>query len=95
MRPRASIVMATRNRAPQLAAALESIEAQGYENVEVVVVDDGSDDATPEVLAARPWVISERLERTGAYKPNPGALYNLAHSLALSLIHISEPTRPY
>jgi glycosyltransferase involved in cell wall biosynthesis len=52
--PAASVVFATHNRAARLEALLASLRAQtlGTGNFEVVVVDDGSGDRTPEVLAA-------------------------------------------
>jgi glycosyltransferase involved in cell wall biosynthesis len=41
----------TFNRAPYLDGALESIYAQSFDNHEILVVDDGSTDDTPAVLA--------------------------------------------
>ena len=51
MTPRFSIVIATYNRAAFLGEAIDSVLAQTLADVEVVVVDDGSSDATPAVLA--------------------------------------------
>lgn len=51
--PRASLVIPTRNRAAALARTLAALTGQTEPDFEVVVVDDGSDDATPEV--ARTW----------------------------------------
>ena len=47
---RLSILMPTCNGAPYLATALESIAAQGDDDVEVIAVDDGSDDQTVAIL---------------------------------------------
>jgi len=44
--PVVSIVIATRNRPTCLAHALKSIAAQSYKNIEVIIVDDGSDVGT-------------------------------------------------
>jgi glycosyltransferase involved in cell wall biosynthesis len=47
-----SIVIATYNRARLLPQTLDSIFAQSFQNFEVIVVDDGSNDGTRDVLAA-------------------------------------------
>lgn len=49
---RVSVIMPTRNRAHVLPVALASVRAQSHEAWELVVVDDGSTDGTPELLAA-------------------------------------------
>jgi glycosyltransferase involved in cell wall biosynthesis len=48
---RVSVVIPVHNGAATLAAAIDSCLDQSHDDVEVVVVDDGSTDATPEVLA--------------------------------------------
>jgi glycosyltransferase involved in cell wall biosynthesis len=47
-----SVVIATYNMGQYLAQAVDSILQQTWENLEVIVVDDGSKDNTPEVMAA-------------------------------------------
>jgi hypothetical protein len=47
-----SVIMPTRNRAAFLREALASVLTQRHQNIELVVIDDGSEDDTPEVLAA-------------------------------------------
>jgi glycosyltransferase involved in cell wall biosynthesis len=50
--PLVSIVIPTYNRAAFFAEALHSAVAQTYPNVEIIVADDASTDATPEVCQA-------------------------------------------
>lgn len=50
--PAISVLMPCYNAAPTLPAALESLAAQTLENFEVIAVDDGSQDATAEILDA-------------------------------------------
>jgi len=48
--PTVSIVMPTFNRLEHLRAAIASVHMQAFEDFELIVVDDGSDDATREYL---------------------------------------------
>lgn len=45
-----SVVVPSYNNAPWLPQCLESILSQTYENLEIIVVDDGSTDDTPRIL---------------------------------------------
>ncbi len=49
-RPRVSVVIPVFNCAASVAGAIDSVFAQDFEGTEVVVVDDGSTDATQQVL---------------------------------------------
>ena len=56
-RPLFSIVIPTLNQGPYIEDTLLSILWQGYDNVEIIVVDGGSTDDTPAVLERyRPWI---------------------------------------
>jgi glycosyltransferase involved in cell wall biosynthesis len=49
--PVVSVVIPTYNRAETIGRAIDSVLRQSYRNIEVIVVDDGSTDATSAVLA--------------------------------------------
>lgn len=66
VRPLVSVLIGVYNGAPYLGAALDSVFAQTYRPLEVIVVDDGSDDGSAEV--ARSY--GDRL--VYAYQPNAG-----------------------
>lgn len=51
-RPLVSVVLPTHDRVDLLAGAVESVLSQTEQSFELIVVDDGSRDATPEYLAA-------------------------------------------
>lgn len=66
MSPRFSVVIPAFNAAATLARAIESVRRQSWPAHEIIVVDDGSTDATPEI--ARQFGDSVRLIR----QPNRG-----------------------
>lgn len=47
--PRVSVIVCTRNGAPTLRACLESLRHLNYPDYEVILVDDGSTDAVPDI----------------------------------------------
>ena len=50
--PAVSVVMTVRDGERYLAAAVDSVLAQTLTNFELIVIDDGSTDSSPEILAA-------------------------------------------
>jgi glycosyltransferase involved in cell wall biosynthesis len=64
--PLVSVVIPTWNRATEIRAAIDSVLAQTYSRIELIVVDDGSTDDTPSVLASyRDRIVAIRRENAG------------------------------
>lgn len=51
--PEVSVIMAALNAATTISEALDSLVAQSYASLEIIVVDDGSDDDTREIVRAK------------------------------------------
>ena len=62
---RVSVIIPTYNRADLLPATLASIRAQTLPPAEIIVIDDGSTDATPALLAASPDLRAIRVPNGG------------------------------
>jgi glycosyltransferase involved in cell wall biosynthesis len=71
--PLVSVIMAAYNAAEHIGEALESVLAQDWRPLEVVVVDDGSTDDTAAIVAGYPEVVYLRQENKG-----PSAARNTA-----------------
>lgn len=67
--PTVSVVLPTYNRAHLLPRAIESVLAQTWTDLELIVVDDGSADDTPAVMAR----YDDLRVRYVRYEPNQGA----------------------
>lgn len=70
--PLVSVVIAARNAADTLGMALDSLGGQTWANIEILVVDDGSTDATVEIIANRARsddrvVLLRNTDTSGAY----------------------------
>lgn len=50
--PRVSVILPVRNEESNIKACLEGLLSQTYLNYEIIVIDDNSDDETPEILRA-------------------------------------------
>jgi len=66
MAPLVSVIIPTYNRSEMLKRALESVRAQTFPDYEIVVIDDGSEDDTPRLVASLPGPIRYvRIEQAG------------------------------
>lgn len=63
--PKVSVVVCSYNGGPTLDNCLESLKHVDYPDYEVILVDDGSKDNTPEIAAKHPWIVSIRQENKG------------------------------
>lgn len=68
--PIVSIVTPTKNRRALLSEAISSVQAQAFSDWEHIVIDDGSDDGTPDAITAlgdpRVRLIRSKSEKRGA-----------------------------
>jgi len=79
MNPRVSVVIRTYNRAHLLGEAIESVLGQTIRDLELIVVDDGSTDETPDLLDR----YSGRIRAVFlAHTANPAAVFNAGIRLA-------------
>jgi glycosyltransferase involved in cell wall biosynthesis len=76
--PSVSVILPTYNRAHLLNDALDSIAAQTYRDYEVIIIDDGSDDQTRELVARRKESIRYH------WQPNQGVAEARNHALRLT-----------
>ena len=63
--PTVSVIIPSYNRVLFLKEAIDSVLAQDFNDFELIVVDDGSTDATPELLESYPHIRVVRQEHRG------------------------------
>ena len=93
--PRISIVIPSSNQAGFLAGALDSLAAQDYPDLEVIVVDGASTDGTMELLKRRSDVVTRWVSEPDAgqtYAMNKG--YEMAGGQVFGGINCDERYRP-
>jgi len=93
--PAVSVLMPVHNGAPWVRDAVESILTQTLEDLELIVIDDGSTDATPEILAGArdPRLRVERRERAGLTRSLNVAL-GLARSALIARLDADDVALP-
>ena len=77
-RPLVSVIIPTHDRAALLMEAIDSVRAQRYAPIELIVVDDGSTDGTAQRLRAARDLRTLRIDHTG----RPGAVRNAGAAIA-------------
>ncbi len=73
-RPLVSVIMAAYNAEEHIREALESVLAQDWQPLEIIVTDDGSNDRTGEIVRSFPTVRCLRQENAGAAAARNAAL---------------------
>jgi glycosyltransferase involved in cell wall biosynthesis len=82
-RPLVSVMMPTYNAAPFVAESIESVLAQTYQPIELLVVDDASEDETPAIVEGYARRYPDRIRfRRGAERLGPCRRRNDALDLA-------------
>ncbi len=77
-----SVVIPTFNRARFLGEALESVLAQTYRPLEIIVVDDGSQDETPRLVTRYPVIYHRKIRGGPASARNRGILLSKGELIA-------------
>ncbi|KMQ51587.1 putative glycosyl transferase [Chitinispirillum alkaliphilum] len=80
MTPRVSILLPSYNHENYIARCVESIMSQTYENIELIVIDDGSPDDSPKILHS----LREKFDFTLICRENRGLIVTLNELFSLS-----------
>ena len=80
MNPRVSVILPSYNHEPYVEAAVRSVMEQTGVDFELIVIDDGSKDRSPEILKR----LSEELGFMFIHRPNKGVVATLNEALSLA-----------
>jgi glycosyltransferase involved in cell wall biosynthesis len=93
-----SVIVPTYDRAPQLIRALDSVLAQTHHDLELIVVDDGSTDDTPDLVAQRyqadPRVLYLRQDHAGVARARNTGIAR-AGGEAVAFLDSDDAWRPW
>jgi GT2 family glycosyltransferase len=93
--PLVSVVVVCWNSKQHLATCLGSLHRQTYESVEVIVVDNGSTDATREyVESAHPWVRVHAIEKNEGYAAANNTGFRMAKGEYLVVLNPDTEVEP-
>ena len=82
MLPKVSIILPTFNRAKFLPKAVQSIKQQSFQDWELIIIDDGSEDETLDLLPEITQGIDERVRLISQKNQGPGAARNAGIRIA-------------
>ncbi len=80
MNPKVSVILPSYNHEPYVEAAVRSVMEQTGVDFELIVIDDGSKDRSPEILKR----LSEEFGFTFIHRPNQGVVATLNEALSLA-----------
>ena len=80
MNPRVSVILPSYNHEPYVESAVRSVMEQTGVDFELIVIDDGSKDRSPEILKQ----LSEELGFMFIHRPNKGVVATLNEALSLA-----------
>ena len=80
MTPKVSVILPSYNHEPYVESAVRSVMEQTGVDFELIVIDDGSKDRSPEILKQ----LSEELGFTFIHRPNKGVVATLNEALSLA-----------
>ena len=80
MNPKVSVILPSYNHEPYVEAAVRSVMEQTGVDFELIVIDDGSKDCSPEILKR----LSEELGFMFIHRPNKGVVATLKEALSLA-----------
>ena len=80
MTPKVSVILPSYNHEQYVEAAVRSVMEQSGVDFELIVIDDGSKDRSPEILKR----LSEELGFTYIHRPNKGVVATLNEALSLA-----------
>ena len=96
MTPTVSVVMAAKNYAKFLPVAIESVIAQTFADWELVIVDDGSTDATPATV--KPYLADRRVRYIRSDKLGQSRAKNLgidlSHGEVIAFLDADDAWKP-
>lgn len=84
-KPLVSVIIPTYNRGDKLSVAIDSVYNQYYDNIELIVVDDGSSDDTAEVLKKYPGAVFIKQQHAGQAAARNNGLQNSTGTIIASL----------